>query len=504
MKKKKYYHYTAIIFYFFVISCSSQDNPTGSPPMRQSLDRPAAFAGQFYPADKSELLRMLDGLFKIAEPKREEHPLAIISPHAGFLFSGKVAASGFNQLDTVLRPENIFIIGSSHTTWFEGASVYSTGDFITPLGTVKVNCELAQKLISENDVFISNQASHLNEHSIEVQLPYLQYLLKENFQIVPIIIGSQSKEISQKIAQALKPYFNESNLFIISSDFSHYPGNRDAIQLDNSVAEIILQNNTELFLNEVGDAKNNKIQGLVTRACGWTSILTLLYLTDHSEEMNYKLITYENSADSKYGDTTHVVGYNSVIVVRTSDDNSGFYISPGDAQSLISIAKNTIETYISTNKIPVLDPKTIPGSLQMPCGAFVTIKKNGQLRGCIGRFDATEPLYKVVHQMAIAASTQDTRFLPVSKSELKDLDIEISVLSPLKKINSVGDIVLGKHGIYIKKGSQSGTFLPQVATETGWSLVEFLGHCSRDKAGLGWDGWKDAEIFIYEALVFSE
>ncbi|MCD4730505.1 MAG: AmmeMemoRadiSam system protein A, partial [Bacteroidales bacterium] len=127
-----------------------------------------------------------------------------------------------------------------------------------------------------------------------------------------------------------------------------------------------------------------------------------------------------------------------------------------------------------------------------------------RLRGCIGRFDAEQPLYEVVQQMAIASSTQDTRFTPVMEYELQDLEVEISVLTPMKKINSIDEIELGKHGIYIKQGYRTGTFLPQVAKDTGWTLEEFLGHCARDKAGIGWDGWEDADIYIYEAIVFSE
>ena len=143
-------------------------------------------------------------------------------------------------------------------------------------------------------------------------------------------------------------------------------------------------------------------------------------------------------------------------------------------------------------------------ALQKKAGAFVTLHTSGKLRGCIGRFDVDEPLYKIVQEMAIASATRDYRFAPVTAAELSEINIEISVLTPLRKIQSIDEIVLGKHGIYIKKGMQSGTFLPQVATDTKWSLEEFLGHCARDKAGIGWDGWKDAEIFIYEAIVFSE
>jgi AmmeMemoRadiSam system protein A len=164
----------------------------------------------------------------------------------------------------------------------------------------------------------------------------------------------------------------------------------------------------------------------------------------------------------------------------------------------------TIEQYIRENKVPPIDASRFSDNLIMHAGAFVTLKENGELRGCIGRFTSDEPLYKVIQQMAIASSTEDTRFSPVTAKEIDELEIEISVLSPMKKIISIDEIELGRHGIYIKKGYFGGTFLPQVATETGWSREEFLGHCSRDKAGIGWDGWKTADVYIYEACVFSE
>jgi hypothetical protein len=154
--------------------------------------------------------------------------------------------------------------------------------------------------------------------------------------------------------------------------------------------------------------------------------------------------------------------------------------------------------------VPEVDSRKLSESLRRYAGAFVTLHKNGELRGCIGRFDATEPLYAVVQKMAVAAATEDYRFSPVTQKEINDIDIEISVLSPMRRVNSPDEIEMGKHGIYIRKGNRSGTFLPQVATETGWTKEEFLGHCAQDKALIGWDGWKDAEIYIYEAYVFSE
>lgn len=504
MNKKNYFLYLLIIFYLFYSSCSSQVKPENEGQSPQNIDKQPAFAGHFYPADSAELNQMLTSLFSNAVHKKIQNVFAIISPHAGYIFSGEVAGSSYKQIDTAKIYNNVFIIGSSHTSYFEGASIFTSGDLLTPLGRVKVNTELALKLCSENKIFNSGTEAFKQEHSIEVQLPFLQYRLKDGFQVVPIVIGSQSQEDCIKIAKALQPYFNDSNLFVISSDFSHYPDYKNAVTIDKKTAESILSNDADIFLTEVSEGINNNVPGLATRACGWTSILTLLYLTANNDDLKYDLITYQNSGDTKYGDTKRVVGYYSIVVSKKPKEQSDFHLTDTDKKDLLNIARITIESYISENNLAQLKSEIFSDAIKAKCGAFVTLKKNDQLRGCIGRFDQEEPLYKVVQQMAIASSTQDTRFLPVSKNELKDLEIEISVLTPLKRIESINEIKLGKHGIYIKQGNRTGTFLPQVATETGWNLNEFLGHCSRDKAGLGWDGWKEAEIYIYEAIVFSE
>jgi len=168
------------------------------------------------------------------------------------------------------------------------------------------------------------------------------------------------------------------------------------------------------------------------------------------------------------------------------------------------LARKTIEEHVGKLALKPLNASDWSSALQTKCGAFVTLRKNGGLRGCIGRFDASVPLFKVVQQMAVSSSTEDYRFTPVSANEISGLEIEISVLTPMRRIKSIDEFQLGKHGIYMRKGTRAGTFLPQVAAETGWSKDEFLGHCARDKAGIGWNGWKDAELYVYEALIFSE
>jgi AmmeMemoRadiSam system protein A len=201
-----------------------------------------------------------------------------------------------------------------------------------------------------------------------------------------------------------------------------------------------------------------------------------------------------------------VVGYNAIAVSeeKTPGTKEAFSLTPGEKNTLLSVARRTVEEFVVHGSVPEIDPASLTGSLRTPCGAFVTLNKNHQLRGCIGRFDSDEPLFRVVQLMAVASASQDYRFSPVDPSEVKNLRIEISVLTPMRKIGSIDEFELGKQGIYIKKGTRSGTFLPQVARETNWTREEFLGHCAQDKAGIGWDGWKEAELYVYEAIVFGE
>ena len=479
---------------------SSQEGP--------KTDRKPYAAGKFYPANPDSLRAQLSELFRNAKAGTSRNLQAVICPHAGYVFSGTVAASGINQADPDKVYDNVFIIGSSHQASFMGASIYNKGDYVTPLGKVAVNITLANELIKSNPVFSYVYDADLNEHSLEVQVPFLQYHLKKPFKIVPIVIGSQSTQTCKRIAQALKPYFNGNNLFVISSDFSHYPPYNDAKSTDKATCDAIITNNPDALMKVIEGYEKKNIPNLVTNLCGWTSVLTLLYMTAGDAGIKYTPVQYMNSGDSKYGDHSQCVGYWSIGISRNGASAStpapGFSFTKEEQKTLLGIARATIIMYINQHKTPEVDDKNFSPGLKMHSGAFVTLKEKGELRGCIGRFTADIPLWKVIQEMAVASSTQDSRFMPVTAKEIDKLEIEISVLSPMKRIYSADEIVLGKHGIYIKKGYYSGTFLPQVATETGWSKDEFLGHCARDKAGLGWDGWKDAELYTYEACVFGE
>jgi hypothetical protein len=470
------------------------------------IDRQPAVAGQFYPSDPVELRSTLKDLFSHAVPSKGiENIAAVISPHAGYVFSGGVAASVFIQLDPNKRYENIFIIGPSHHVGFEGASVYTSGNFVTPLGTVQVNTQLGKQLIQKSKSFVSRSDAHLSEHSVEVQVPFLQYRFGKDCLIVPIVVGASAPATLKDIALVLRPYFNEHNLFVISSDFSHYPPYNDAKKADKATVDAIVSRSPDALMRVMKTNAESGVPNMATSLCGWPCVLTLLYMIQDDPHMILQLVDYKNSGDSPAGNKDQVVGYCAIVVSRAIEQKKeSFDLNDKDKKDLLILARQTVEQQVKQKTVAATDPMGFSKSLSTNCGAFVTLRKNGDLRGCIGRFDASEPLYSVVQKMAVASSSEDYRFAPVSSQEVNQLEIEISVLTPMRRIASIDEFQLGKHGIYIKKGSRAGTFLPQVAQETGWTKEEFLGHCAQDKAGIGWKGWKDAELYVYEALVFSE
>ncbi|HEY5508557.1 MAG TPA: AmmeMemoRadiSam system protein B [Paludibacter sp.] len=470
----------------------------------KSIDRQPAVAGKFYPADPDKLQQELTSLFAAAISKQCNQVRAIISPHAGYIYSGGVAASAFNQIDRKINYKRVFLIGSSHCISFDKAAVYCDGDFVMPYGKEKVDTAFGKMLVERfPDIFTANPAAHQEEHCLEVQLPFLHYTLKTVYSIVPIVIGTSNPEVCKRIASVLKPYLNHENLFIISSDFSHYPEYTDARKVDADTKEAILANDPNVLLTTLSVNAKKHIPHLATSLCGWTSVLTLLYMTLHNESMNYSAIEYCNSGDTKYyGDHDRVVGYWSIALSEKQTAKVDFELTEKEKETLLDIARNTLEEHCFHKKY-TLDVDNLSSTLKAKCGAFVTLHKNGKLRGCIGRLIGNLPLYKMVQEMTVSAASHDSRFLPVRQEELPEIDIEISVLSPMKKIDDMAEIELGKHGIFIEDGYHSGVFLPQVATETGWSKEEFLGHCARDKAGLDWDGWKTANLYIFTAIVFS-
>ena len=464
--------------------------------------RPATQAGRFYESDPTKLSREVDNYLKQhADNLEYEDVAALIVPHAGYYFSGNVAASAYVRFNPERKYKRIFLLGPSHHEWLNGASVnVETDYYATPLGQVKVDKETGRQLMASNKVFSYQPKAHDREHCLEVQLPFLQRRLNDVPPIVPIIISTNEYQKLEQVADALLPYFTEDNLFIISSDFSHYPAYADACKVDAKTGEAIASGDVNQFIYVLQENTKCGIKNLATSACGSYPIISLMLMFDSHYKVKHLL--YQNSGDIDNHDNSRVVGYHSFAVIRNSDAKTSdtFFLSDEDKQALKQLAFQSIKDKLEGNKSSVFNIQS--SIFNMKCGAFVSLYKKGRLRGCIGHFGEDYPLHQVVAEMARSAAFNDPRFEPLSRKELDDIEIEISVLTPMRRIQSIDEFQLHKHGIYVRKGRRSGTYLPQVADEVNWTKEEFVSHCSQDKAGLGWNGWRDAELFIYEAIVF--
>ena len=467
---------------------------------QEPVVRPATQAGRFYDGNPQRLSHEVDSFLALhAKDAQYKDVAALIVPHAGYYFSGNVAAKAYMSLPKEKQFKRIFLLGPSHHEWLDGASVNSEADYYaTPLGQVKVDRETAKKLIAADDCFAYRPEAHDREHCLEVQLPFLQRRFEKVPPIVPIIISTNDFRKLKRMAEVLKPYFTDENLFIVSSDFSHYPSYEDACKVDAKTGKALESGDVETFIATINQNADSGIRNLATSACGELAIVTLMLMMDHQYEVKHLL--YQNSGDIDNYDHSRVVGYHAFAILRGKD--KGFSLSDDEKKMLKDIAYKSIKDSLDGKPIaqPTLNSQFL--ILNSKCGAFVSLHKHGQLRGCIGHFGEDTPLHEIVAEMARAAAFEDPRFMPVTRDELDELDIEISVLTPMRRIQSLDEFELHRHGIYIRKGYRSGTFLPQVADEVNWTKEEFVGHCSQDKAGLGWEGWRDAELYVYEAIVF--
>ena len=482
--------FTIIAIIMMINTCNGQQS--------EPVVRPATQANRFYTGDARELSEEVDSFLALHRGATiYHHVAAVIVPHAGYYFSGRVAASAYMSVPADQPYKRIFLLGPSHHEWLDGASVNTEADYYaTPLGNVKVDRETARSISDADSVFSYQPKAHDREHCLEVQLPFLQRRLGDVPPIVPIIISTNDFNKLKRIAHVLKPYFTEENLFVISSDFSHYPSYEDACEVDALTGKAIETGSVEAFIAALEQNARSGKRNLATSACGELAIATLMLMMDGSYEVKH--LMYQNSGDAKSHDHSRVVGYHSFAIVRKSD--AGFALSDDEKRLLKEIALTSIKDSLAGKEISHSSPLTT--HLSAKCGAFVSLHKHGRLRGCIGHFGEDIPLHEIVAEMARAAAFEDPRFMPVTADELADIDIEISVLTPMRRIESLDEFELHRHGIYIRKGYRSGTFLPQVADEVNWTKEEFVSHCAQDKAGIGWDGWKDAELYVYEAIVF--
>jgi hypothetical protein len=480
----------------------------------ESFIRNRVVAGKFYPADSSKLRNALKYFFEDAVSGGKDSPIAIIAPHAGYIFSGQIAADAFNQAKN-FDYDVVIILGTNHTTpGFNKISIYPQGGFRTPLGIAYIDQNITDLLLKEDADCVSDIKPHESEHSVETQVPFIQYLFPKA-KIVPIIIGSADLQLCTKFGKALAKILKDKKALIVaSSDLSHYPKYEDAVSTDKNTLDVIKKMNTSDIQQEFYRKVNSGIPSLVTCACGEGPILSLITAANDLGGNNASIISYANSGNTLVGDNNRVVGYGAVAFYKTAQNTNvtektdkniskefSTELDSLDKISLLKLARRSIEQYLTSETLPL--PRNLTNLMNSKRGAFVTLKKNGELRGCIGSMVETLPLYNVVGKMALQAAFNDTRFHPLEFNELSQIEIEISVLTPLVKINNADEIVLGRDGVVLKKGNKQAVFLPQVATEQGWSKEQFLTQLCY-KAGLNATDWKTATLYTFKAEVFSE
>ena len=501
------------VFGLLPLSSCSSDLPEKGPKSENTV-RPPAVAGGFYPDDPARLSRMVRScLEKAPYADLEGKILALIAPHAGYPYSGETAAAAFKQLEGK-DIGTVILIGCSHRAYFSGVSIYGGDGYRTPLGTVAVDSSLADRIRQADKNFRAFPEAHRSEHSLEVEVPFLQTVLND-FRIVPVLIGRADDKEVGKLGDILGEILSEEprTIIVCSTDMTHYPPYREACRIDRETLEAIETMNPENVVAVRRKYIPGKIPGLSCTLCGEKAVIATMKAAEKAGADRVEVLDYRNSGDAAFGDKNRVVGYGAVIFVKEEDemkednqsDNREEGLSVRARKKLLDITRQALTEAVNGRpppSSPIDDPE-----LQGHQGAFVTLNKKGRLRGCIGQFTADCPLYEVVREMARSASLRDPRFPPVRPAELDDISIEISVLSPMKMISDpINDVELGKHGIYIKRGLRAGTYLPQVATDHNMSKEEFLSSCTAHKAGLAPDAWKDpdTEVYVYTADVFGE
>ena len=433
--------------------------------------------------------------FLAAAPKAEADGrlVALVAPHAGYAFSGGVAGVSFKQVQGE-RYDTVILIGPSHQFGFSGASVYTGDVFMTPLGGVMVDKAMADSFLDQKAQVVFEPRAHLLEHSLEVEVPFLQRALGK-FKLVPIVVGDPTpasmRSLSDSIVKALSSG-HKRVLLVVSTDWSHYHDYDTAVRMDKEgIGTVSKLSSFELL----GRARRGEVE-----LCGIFPMMLALDTANKAGADTVRLFEYKNSGDVT-GDRRSVVGY-AAMGIYISGRPASFVLGDKEKAELIRIAKETVDGFVRTGKAPpALDDDP---ALPVSRGAFVTLKEDGELRGCIGSFFADGPLSVTVRSMAVEAASRDSRFHPVRKDELDKIKVEISVLSSLTRPTSVNDIEVGRHGLYIVKGGSSGVLLPQVPVENGWDRKTFLEETCR-KAGLPPDAWKEgADIYVFTAEVFGE
>ncbi len=458
--------------------------------------RAPVWAGQFYEGDKARLAGQIEG-FLSAKPGPAEAAAAaadgairaLIVPHAGYMYSGRAAAAVYR----LVRDggfETVVILGPSHHVAFSGASIWPEGAFTTPLGPAAVDAEAA-RLLARAGGFRFDPAAHAEEHSVEVQVPWIQTVLPKA-RIVPVVLGVPSEETAQALAGALAELAKTRKILVVAStDMSHFLSRREARALDRETAEMIRTLKTGALLRGALRSDN--------RMCGTAAVLAALAYARKEGPPRVDILATADSAEAG-GPEDRVVGYLAAAVRTPAAPPPGFTLSAAEKKDLLALARRTLEDFVRRGTVAPYE--TANARFTEPRGAFVTLTRKGELRGCIGYIEPVAPLYKAVQQCAVYAASEDPRFPPVAAGELPEIAVEISVLTTPRKIDDPRTVQVGRHGLILSRAGRRGVLLPQVATENRWSAEEFLSQACL-KAGLPPDDWKKgAVVEVFEAIVF--
>jgi len=498
-----------IIFSYATVACRA--NKTTDFDVREP-----AVAGKFYPESAVKLRRAIEKFLQDAVPVKVKKPIAIIVPHAGYIFSGQICADGFKQVSQQ-QYDVIVVLGTNHTNAiFEKISIYPGSGFRTPLGTVSVEKNIVTSLLKTDPTdCILDKSLHELEHSVEVMVPFIQVVFPEA-KIVPVIVGSPDVEMCTRFGKALAEVLRGSRALIIaSSDLSHYPPARVANIVDKETLEAVAKMDPDAFRAILRAHRDKNIPNLRTSACGEGPIITAMAAAISLGATDGAVISYSNSGDTSVGDSSRVVGYGAVVLAAekeikkiraiaqpTTAAISNAALTLSDKKALLAFARETLSRIFLTDTVPLA--RGLNAALQQSRGVFVTLKKKGALRGCVGRIIGDEPLGKIVGTMTVQAAFHDSRFNPLIADELNDIDIEISVLTPMKQVADAADIVVGRDGVLLSKEGHHAVFLPQVATEQGWDREKLLDHLCM-KAGLSAGSWKKGtQLSTFQTVVFSE
>jgi AmmeMemoRadiSam system protein B/AmmeMemoRadiSam system protein A len=475
--------------------------------------REPAVAGKFYPADPAALRAAVEAFLKDALPPSGERPLALLAPHAGYAFSGPIAGDAFRQA-LGFDYDLVVILGTNHTVEpFPGVAVYQGAGFRTPLGVAAVDQELARALLAAGKGAVDRPLAHTEEHSEEVQVPFVQVAFPKA-KILPCVVGSPSYEAAARFGRLLAQMLQDRKALVVaSSDLSHYPSAREAEQVDRRTLLAVAGMDAATLPLILAQQERDGGPSLATCACGQGAIEAALVAAKELGARRAVVVSYANSGQTVPGEEDRVVGYGAVAFTAGGGPSDLRALEPPkqdprapltaeDKSHLLSLARRTLAQYFASGTFPL--PRLASPALRRKQGAFVTLTKGGDLRGCIGRMAEDTPLALTVARMALQAALEDPRFPPVRKNEVPQLKIEISALTPFTPVDGPGAIVAGRDGVLLTKGGRQAVFLPQVAPEQGWGRDEMLGHLC-EKAGMEADCWKSgAQFRTFQAEVFRE